>query len=80
MRDFAGAIAGQPFTAGIFVTNTSFTPDARWFAGRQEGLVRLRGFADIRRWMLDDFDDDAEWRELPSSITLCPGVVVRIRD
>lgn len=80
VRDFAGAIAGQPFTAGIFVTNTSFTPDARWFADRQEGLVRLRGYEDIRRWMLDDFDDDAEWRELPSSITLCPGVVVKIRE
>lgn len=80
VRDFAGAIAGHPFSAGIFVTNTSFTPDARWFADRQAGLVRLRDYPDIRRWMLGDFDDDAEWREMPSSITLCPGVVVKIRE
>jgi Restriction endonuclease len=80
VRDFAGAIAGRPFSAGIFVTNTSFTPDARWFADRQSGLVRLRDYCDLKRWMLGQFDDDAEWREMPSEITLCPGVVVKIRE
>jgi len=80
VRDFAGAIAGHPFSAGIFVTNTSFTPDARWFADRQGGMVRLRDYTDVRRWMLGEFDDEAEWREMPLSITLCPGVVVNIRE
>ncbi len=80
VRDFVGAIAEHPFSAGIFVTNTSFTPDARWFADRQAGLIRLRDYRDLRRWMMGEFDDDAEWREMPSSITLCPGVVVKIRE
>lgn len=79
VRDFVGAMAGQPFSAGIFVTNTSFTPDARWFADQHAGLVRLRDYRDVRRWMLGQFDDEAEWREIPATITLCPGVVVSIR-
>ena len=80
VRDFAGAIAGHPFSAGVFVTNTSFTPDARWFGERQGGRIRLRDYHDVRRWMLDEFDDEAEWREMPSLIELCPGVVVKIRE
>jgi hypothetical protein len=28
--------------------------------------------------MFNKFDDDAEWREMPSSIELCPGVVVKL--
>ena len=79
VREFAGAIAGKPFAAGILVTNTTFSPDARWFAREYSGLIRLREFDDLRRWLLGRFDDEAEWRELPSTITLCPGVVVKLR-
>lgn len=79
VRDFAGAIAGQPINAGLFVTNTSFTPDAEWFCRERAKLLRLRGFSDISRWLLNNFSDDAEWRELPHSIELCPGIIVKIR-
>lgn len=79
VREFAGTIAGQPINAGLLVTNTSFTPDAQWFAREKAKLLRLRGFDDIRRWLLNNFGDDAEWREIPSSIQVCPGVVVKIR-
>lgn len=79
VRDFAGTIAGQPFNAGLLVTNTSFSPDAEWFARERAKLLRLRGFNDIRRWLLNNFSDEAEWREIPTSIVLCPGVIVRIR-
>jgi len=79
VRDFAGAIAGRPINAGILVTNTSFTPDAEWFARERAKLVRLRDLTDIRRWLLNNFEDKEEWREIPSSIELCPGVVVKIR-
>ncbi|MFZ2444803.1 MAG: restriction endonuclease [Syntrophobacteraceae bacterium] len=51
VRDFAGAIAGHSFNAGILVTNTSFSPDAEWFARERAKLVRLRDFSDIRRWL-----------------------------
>lgn len=80
VRDFAGVLSGHPFNAGLIVTNTSFSPDAEWFARHHARLVRLRGFSDIRRWMFGPFDDDDEWREMPSSIELCPGVVIKIRE
>ena len=80
MRDFAGVMAGHPFNAGIIVTNTSFSPDAHWFARERAKLIRLREFEDIRRWMFDIFSDEAEWREMPPTLELCPGVVIKIRD
>jgi hypothetical protein len=79
VRDFAGSMSGQPFAAGILVTNTSFSPDAKWFADKRHGLVRLRDFADIRRWLLNDFSSEEEWREMPKSIELAPGVVIDLR-
>jgi hypothetical protein len=79
VRDFAGAIAGRPLSAGVIVTNTSFSPDAKWFARERAKLIRLRGFDDIRRWIFGNFNDQVEWREMPSTIELCPGVVVPIR-
>lgn len=80
VRDFAGAIANSRFNAGILVTNTSFSPDAQWFARERAKLIRLRELDDIRRWLIGNFDDDAEWREIPSYIELCPGVTVKIRE
>lgn len=80
VRDFVGSLAGKPFAAGLIVTNTSFSPSAEWFARGQAGLVRLRNFKDICRWLADDFGDDEEWRELPSSIEVAPKVIVRIRS
>ncbi len=79
VREFLGSISGHPFSAGIIVTNTSFSPSAEWFARRLGGLIRLRGFEDICRWIENNFSADAEWREIPSIIELAPGVSVRIR-
>jgi hypothetical protein len=79
VREFAGAIGGQSINAGLLVTNTSFSPDAKWFARERAKLIRLRGFADIQRWLLKNFSDEAEWHDIPSEIEVCPGVVVKIR-
>jgi len=80
VRDFAGAIAGHPFNAALLVTNTTFSPDAEWFAKERAKIIRLRDFGDIRRWLQNDFSSPAEWREIPSSIEICPGVTVKIRS
>ena len=77
IRDFAGAIATLPLNAALLVTNTTFSPDAQWFARARAKLLRLRQFDDIRRWLAGNFSDDAEWREIPESIEVCPGVVIR---
>ncbi len=79
VREFYGTIGAHSINAGLIVTNTSFTSDAEWFAREHAKLIRLRDFSDIRRWLLNKFDDSAEWRELPGSIELCPGVIVKIR-
>jgi restriction endonuclease Mrr len=79
VRDFAGAISGHPFSAGILVTNTGFTPDAEWFARERTNLIRLRGFTDIRRWLQNNFTDPQEWREIPPELALAPGVTIKIR-
>jgi hypothetical protein len=41
-------------------------------------LIRLRDYGDIRRWMLGQFGEE-EWRDLPNSIEVCPGMVVKVR-
>ena len=79
VREFAGTIASYPLNAGILVTNTSFSPDAQWFASERAKLVRLRELSDIQRWLMGNFNDNAEWREIPTSIELCPGVIIKIR-
>jgi restriction endonuclease Mrr len=79
VREFAAVLGGHPINAGLLITNTSFTPDAIWFAREKAKLLRLRDFEDIRRWLLNNFSDEEEWREIPKVIELCPGVVVNIR-
>lgn len=79
VRDFSGAIAGTAFAAGLIVTNTDFSADALWFARERAKLIRLRGFVDIQRWLLNNFDDEMEWREIPKTIELSPGIVVNLR-
>jgi restriction endonuclease len=78
VRDFAGVMARHPLNAGLFVTNTTFTPDAKWFAEYSKHLIRLRDFADVSRWLKNDFGDE-EWRDLPTSLEVCPGVIVKLR-
>ena len=74
VREFAAVVAGHPLSVGLLVTGTGFTPDAHWFAREKAQLLRLRGFEDIRRWLANNFSDHEEWREIPRTIELCPGV------
>ncbi len=80
VRDFHGALTsrGSFFRVGLLVTNTSFTPDAHWFAQENAALLRLRDIADLRRWLHDDFVNENEWREIPKSIQLAPGIQLLI--
>jgi hypothetical protein len=78
VRDLLGIVHTHPFSAGVLVTNTTFTPDAEWIAEQMPMLVHLRDIHDIERWLSDNFLDEEDWREMPNKITVCPGVVVRI--
>jgi len=66
------------FNAALLVTNTTFTPDARWFAEQASALLRLSDLADLRRWILDNFIDEQNWRGIPKEIVLRPGLAVRV--
>ena len=80
VRDFHGVLTaqGSHFHFGVIVTNTSFTPDAKWFATKNARLLRLRDLVDLSRWMRNDFGGEQEWREIPAEIELAPGVTIAI--
>lgn len=72
IRDFYGALSSRTnlFSLGLVVTNTTFTPDANFFANNNSHLMRLRDIKDLTRWMQNDFDNEYNWRELPTKILL----------
>lgn len=77
VRELEGVLAAnRHFAAGMIVTNTAFTPDAKDFAVHSPSNLRLRDFEDLRRWIVDNFTDDAEWREIPNRIQLCEGISI----
>ena len=73
VREFFGAIAEKEYHFGMFVTNTTFTPDADWYAKERRRLLRLRDLLDMRRWLNDDFNNEAEFKEMPDTIEYAPG-------
>lgn len=79
VRDFAGVLAGNPFSVGLIVTNGHFSPDAAWFAKEKAQLLRLRDFQDVRRWITNNYSSDEEWREIPKSIEICLGITINLR-
>lgn len=79
LRELMGVLSAQKiFSAGMIVTNTSFSPDARNFAARIGAQLRLRDFQDLMRWVAGNFVDDAEWREMPRVVEVCPGISVEL--
>jgi len=78
VRDLLGVVQAHSFNAGILVTNTTFTPDAQWWTDKQPHLIRLREIEDIQRWLRNDFLKELEWREIPTTIELCPGVTIEL--
>ena len=78
IRDLIGTVKTLPFQIGVLVTNTTFTPDAEWIAKQQNEFIRLRDIEDIRRWLMDDFLDEYNWRDIPEQIEVCPGVIVKL--
>jgi hypothetical protein len=78
VRELVGVMGTLPFQIGLLVSNTSFTADAQWYAENQRAIIRLRDMSDLKRWIASNFTDEAEWRELPALIELCPGVIIDI--
>jgi hypothetical protein len=56
------------FRLGFVVTNTTFTWTAEEYARNQNHFLRLRSLEDLLRWFRDDFNNEAEWREIPDFV------------
>ena len=78
VRDMKGVLSSAPIDMGMIVTNTRFSPDAKWVATQGPRLVRLRDFEHLKRWLHSDFSGEAVVKELPEEISLAPGVRVKI--
>jgi hypothetical protein len=78
VRELASIRNTLPFQMGVVVTNTTFTPDAEWYAKNHEGFLRLRNGSDIRDWIKRDFMDRELWQPTPKTIPLCPGVEIEV--
>jgi len=76
VRDLFGVIGAHGLNAGFLVTNTSFTPDAEWFAAQRPALLQLRDIEDLRRWLRNEFLREYEWRRMPRTIEVCKGIIV----
>lgn len=74
------SLKGGVFNFGLLVTNTFFTRDAQWVAaqGNNQYFVRLRDFADVKRWLEENFSGDRDYNEVPDEIELSPGVRIKI--
>ncbi|MGE0822682.1 MAG: restriction endonuclease [Candidatus Binatia bacterium] len=69
VQKFVGAISAVPhFRLGFVVTNTAFTWTADQYARNQSHFLRLRSLEDLLRWFRDDFNNEAEWREIPDFV------------
>ncbi|MBW7996598.1 MAG: helix-turn-helix domain-containing protein [Candidatus Glassbacteria bacterium] len=68
------------FRLGLLVTNTRFTRDAIWTAtsGDARNFLRLRDFEDLKRWLQGVYHSEMDWKEIPESIELAPGVSVQV--
>jgi hypothetical protein len=75
-RDLLGVVRLHGFNAGMLVTNTTFTPDARWVEAHAQFLLRLRDGEDLKRYLRNELAPEHEWRRLPSSIEICPGISI----
>jgi transcriptional regulator with XRE-family HTH domain len=68
------------FRAALLATNTGFTADAKWVSElpQNRAFLRTRGFEDMKRWLQRNFASGLDWREIPPSIELAPGIHVSI--
>ena len=78
IRDFRGVLDYLPFDIGMVVTNSTFTPDAKWVAKQSHKIVRLRDFENLRLWLQGQFSGERDQSDLPDKIEVAPGLIVNI--
>lgn len=77
VKDLQAVVAALPFHAGMIVTNTTFTPDAHWWASKQPGKVQLHDISSIRSW-IDGRYELLQDRNVPQILQLTPRLQVPV--
>lgn len=77
IKDMEAVLSSLPFHAGMIVTNTSFTPDAEWWASKNPGKIQLHDASSVSHWIQRRFDVD-RLRNIPQQIQLTPRLKVGI--
>ncbi len=77
VKNMQAVLTALPFHAGMIVTNTSFTPDAEWWASQSPGKIQLHDITSIRNWIEGRFDID-KFRNVPRRIRLTPQMEVDV--
>lgn len=77
IKDMQAVLGSLPFHAGMIVTNTSFTPDAKWWASQSPGKLQLHDINSIRNWIAGRYEID-RFKDIPSVIELTPQFQVEI--
>ena len=78
VRELQGVLSRLPCEIGMLVTNTAFTADAQWAASNNSTIIRLRDMLDLMRWVRGDFLGELEWREIPDTIEMAPGIRIDV--
>jgi hypothetical protein len=77
LRQLVGVASGV-VNLGVVVTNTTFTPDALWYARHRPVFLRLRDMHDLRRWIISEFSQERAWRDLPDELEVAPNLRIKI--
>lgn len=80
VREFRGVLSTIPVDIGLLVTNTRFTAEAAWAAREGPRILRLREFEALKRWLRNDFASESWYDDVPSEISLGPGLRIAIRE
>ena len=84
IREFAGAIQSQQVSAGIVITNSSFTEEARrWTEKHNEThsqRIFLKDIDTLIEWSRGNFSTLQYENEIKSTLHLCKGVTLSIEE
>jgi hypothetical protein len=74
VHELYGVIASNRYiSAGMIVTNVSFSPSAIDAIDEAKIMIVPKGLSDVLRWVKGDFRADFEWRDVPEQIPLFGG-------
>lgn len=78
VRELAGAVGALPVNIALLVSNAKFTTSAAWEAQRSKPLIRLVSLEQLKEWIAGNFVAGVDWAEIPRSIEVAPGHIIKV--